>query len=161
MEKLKILKTKNLKEFLKTHHLLQEVFPYLSRKISFSYLKERIKGKEGIFLRAKLKNKLVGFSIWWEEGQNTAYLWWLVVLPKYQRNGFGETILKETLLEMKRRGIEKVWAKIKNDNFAILALLSKFHFYIKGLNNEEGIFTVIVEKNLKEDKKAFAKRLIC
>lgn len=149
-KKLKISKTKNLKEFLKFHYILKEIFPDLSEKILLPYLKERIREKEGMFLRAKLENELIGFSIWWKESKDLAYIWWLVILPQYQRNGFGEIILRETLKDIERKGIEKVWAKIKNDNFPILSLLSKFQFYIKGLSNEDGIFTVIVEKKLKE-----------
>lgn len=148
-QKLKFLKTKNLKEFLKIHFILKKIFPDLSKKVSLRYLKERLREKEGMFLKAKLKNNLVGFSIWWEEPQNTAYIWWLVVLPEYQKNGFGGMILGETLKEIEKRGIKRVWAKIKNDNFAILSLVSKFHFYIKGLTNEDGLLTVIVEKKLK------------
>lgn len=151
MEKLKIKKFKNLNRIVVFRSILKKLFPELKEKLKKEYLKEKIKGKEGMFLEAQIQNEIIGFSLWFKETQDLAYLWWLLVLPKWQNNGYGKIILRETLNEIQKKGFKRVWAKIKNDNFAILSLLAKFHFCIKGLSQENGIFTVIVEKDLQKE----------
>lgn len=150
MGEIKIKKISNLGKILKLKAVLEKSFPYLKEKIRKNYLVSKIEGKEGEIIEAIFKGKTIGFSAWLKESSKIAYIWWLVVLPEFQGNNFGKILLRETLEELKEKGFEKVWAKIKNDNFTTISLIMKFHFYIKGVSNEDGIFTVIVEKNLKE-----------
>lgn len=147
--KIKFLKTKNLKEILKLQPILKKTFPDLQEKTKISYLKEKIAKKKGEILKMLVEKKLAGFSVWFAEDKKLAYIWWLVILPEWQRNSLGKKLLKVTLEEIKNHGFKKVWAKVKTDNFPTLVLLAKFHFYITGLRNENGIFTIIAEKEFR------------
>ncbi len=146
---IKFIKTKNLGEILRLQPILRKTFSDLREKTKISYLKERISKKKGMVLKMLIEGKLAGFSVWFGEEKKSAYIWWLVILPKWQKNGFGKKLLKMTLKEIKNMGFKRVWAKVKNDNFATLGLLAKFHFSITGLKEENGVFTLIAEKNFK------------
>lgn len=148
LKNFKILKSQNLEEFLNYFPILSFSFPYLKEKIKEEYLSTRIKGKKGMILKGIDRGKEVGFLVWLEENPKVAYIWWLVVLPEYRGNGIGKLLMEEALKEIENQGYQKVWAKVKNDNFSTLALCLKFQFYIKGITNEDNVLTVILEKNL-------------
>lgn len=120
--------------------------------MSRKYFEEKIKVALGMIIKAMIKKKVVGFLIWLKENPKVAYIWWLVVLPKWQKRGIGEKLLEVALKEIQKRNFQKVWAKIKNDNFPALFLSLKFHFYIKGISNEDGVMTILVEKDLTKNK---------
>jgi ribosomal protein S18 acetylase RimI-like enzyme len=146
--KIKIIKSKNLNEVLKYHGMIVSSLPFLKKKVTKNYLKNKIRGKEGEIIKAIFRKKFLGFLIWLKESETVAYIWWLIVSKKYRRNRIGSKLMKEALKELKKRGFKKVWAKIKNDNFSALVLALKFHFFIEGISNENRVFTVIVAKNL-------------
>lgn len=145
---IKILKSQDLKEVLNHFPILFFSFPYLKEKIKEEYLLSRIGGKKGMILKAVENGKEIGFLVWLEEDSKVAYIWWLVVLPEYRGNGIGKLLMEEALNEMKKQGYQKVWAKVKNDNYSTLALCLKLQFYIKGISNEDNVLTVILEKKL-------------
>jgi len=147
-EKIKIVKSENLNEILELREMIVSCLPNLKKKTTKVYLENKIKNKEGEIIKAILGKKVLGFLAWLKETENTAYIWWLIVDKKYQRNHLGTKLMKEALKELRKKGFKKVWAKIKNDNFSALSLALKFHFFIEGISNEDQIFTVIVAKNL-------------
>jgi ribosomal protein S18 acetylase RimI-like enzyme len=147
-EKVKIIKNENLNEVLRYRRMIVSSLPILKKKATKTYLKNKIRGKEGGIIKAVLGKKVLGFLAWLKESETTAYIWWLIVNKKYRRNQIGSKLMQEALKELKKRGFKKVWAKIKNDNFSALVLTLKFHFFIEGISNEDGVFTVIVAKNL-------------
>ncbi len=149
-EKIKIVKSENLNEILDLKKTIISCLPNLKKKTTKTYLKNKIKNKEGGIIKAVFRKKVLGFLAWLKETETTAYIWWLVVKKKYQRNHLGSKLMKEALKELTKRGFKKVWAKIKNDNFSALSLALKFHFFIEGISNEDQIFTVIVAKNLSK-----------
>jgi ribosomal protein S18 acetylase RimI-like enzyme len=149
-KKIKIIKSENLNEILNLRKMIVSCLPNLKKKATKAYLKNKIKNKEGGIIKAVLKKKVLGFLAWLKESESTAYIWWLIVEKKYQRNHLGSKLMREALKEFKKRGFKKVWAKIKNDNFSALSLVIKFHFFIEGISNEDQIFTVIVAKNLSK-----------
>jgi ribosomal protein S18 acetylase RimI-like enzyme len=124
----------------------------LQKKLTKNYFEEKIKIPFGMILRAVQKGKTLGFVVWLQENSKVAYIWWLIVLPQWQNKGIGKRLFKAALKEIQKRNYQRVWAKIKNDNFATLSLVLKFQFYIKGISNEDGILTILVEKDLTEEK---------
>jgi len=149
-KKVKIIKSENLNEVLKYHRMIVSSLPILRKKVTKTYLENRIKGKEGGIIKAVLGKRELGFLTWLKENESTAYIWWIIVNKNYRGNGLGSKLMRETLKELTNRGFKKVWAKIKNDNFAALTLFFKFQFYIEGFSNEDEIFTVFVAKNLSK-----------
>mgnify|MGYP003880632535 CR=1 FL=1 len=145
---IKIIKTEKLDEVLNFRSMLASCLPSLKKKTTKKYLKNRIRGKEEGMIKAVLGKKVLGFLTWLKESKAVAYIRWLVVDKKYQRNQVGSRLMEEAIKELTKRGFKKVWAKIKNDNFRALALAVKFHFVIEGIWKEDRFFTVIVAKNL-------------
>jgi ribosomal protein S18 acetylase RimI-like enzyme len=156
-KKVKIIKSENLDEVLKYRRMIVSSLPILKKKVTKTYLKNRIKGREGEIIKAVLRKKEVGFLTWLKENESTAYIWWIIVNKNYRGNGLGSKLMREALKELTKRGFKKVWAKIKNDNFAALSLFFKFQFYIEGFSNEDGIFTVFVVKNLSKRRVELSK----
>ena len=144
------IRRSDLSEIVKFEEWLKKSLPYLSKKITEDYLKKRIeKVGRGKLIEVVSKRSTVGFIAWFEETSEKAYLWLLLVSPRYRNLGIGGHLLDIALEEIKRNGYQRVWAKVKNDNRAVLSLLLKRDFFIKGLVNEEGLSTVLVEKTLE------------
>lgn len=104
----KFIKTKNLGEILRFQPILRKTFSDLREKTKISYLKERISKMKGMVLKMLIERKLAGFSVWFGEEKKSTYIWWLVILPKWQKNGFGKKLLKMTLKEIKNMGFKRV-----------------------------------------------------
>jgi ribosomal protein S18 acetylase RimI-like enzyme len=148
LKKVKFVKSDNLKEILSLRNLLISNIPkYLRKKATKKYLEKRIKNKKGFIIKLILKNKVIGFQIWFEKNK-VAYLWWGVIDKKYQGNHLGFKLIKRTLNDIKKRKIKRIWTKIKNDNFIALRLFLKFHFSIQKVYKENGISITILEKKL-------------
>jgi len=152
MREVEIIKSDHLNEILALRKILSFNFPNLKKKTTKIYLLNKIRDKKGYLIKAISQNKIVGFLAWLKESSKTAYIWWLVVDKKFQKNNIGSKLMKEALKDIQREGIKRVWAKIKNDNFSALALVAKFQFFVEGITNEDGIFTVVVAKNLPQAK---------
>jgi ribosomal protein S18 acetylase RimI-like enzyme len=152
MREVEIIKSDHLNEILALRKTLSFNFPNLKKKTTKIYLLNKIRDKKGYLIKAISQNKIVGFLAWLKESSKTAYIWWLVVDKKFQKNNIGSKLMKEALKDIQREGIKRVWAKIKNDNFSALALVAKFQFFVEGITNEDGIFTVVVAKNLPQAK---------
>lgn len=64
----------------------------------------------------------------------------VVVADKYQGKGCGKRMVKHLLRMAKRRGVEKVWLSVHQDNFKAFNLYRSLGFTVEGLFKDEERF---------------------
>lgn len=144
------IKRSNLLKVLRFEKWLKSYLPELKSKLSRDYLLHKIKkAPAGEVIEISLDKKIVGFLAWLEEIDGSAYLWLMVVLPSFRKNGIGSLLIDLALEEIEKR-YNRIWAKVKNDNQTMLAILLKRGFIIKGLVTENGLPVVFLEKEIKK-----------
>ena len=125
-------------------------------KLSFNHfyeplqLSERLKDRKSWIRLAKDKNKIVGFGIWYEEGDKTIYCWLGAIRPDY-RNSMASKFMILQMQELISLGYEKFRLKTHEGHPEIIKTITKRDFKeVKREHNhwKDGKTAIFFEYNL-------------
>ena len=72
-----------------------------------------------LFFVALLKNKVIGSIMAGYDGHR-GWLYYLAVLPEYQKKGYGKKLVKKAFTELRKLGCLKVNLQVRKDNTSIV-----------------------------------------
>ena len=137
------LALENLSDFKATVSLDKESFPFpWPEEEWFYFFKSRCLSTYIVLIKDSFTSKLVGFCLWdMNNVDSFAHLLKILISPSLRVQGFGETLLNQSLSYLKELGIRHFYLEvsIKNDSAISLYEKSGFkkihekkHFYSNG-----------------------------
>jgi len=82
-------------------------------------IQKKIDVQPELFFVALLKNKLIGSVMAGYDGHR-GWLYYLAVLPEYQKKGYGKKLVKKAVNELRKLGCLKVNLQVRTDNTSIV-----------------------------------------
>lgn len=102
---------------------------------AFRYHIQRQKNLLLVAKTAEPRSQLVAYILVFLH-KHSARIYSLAVSPKYQNCGIGSTLLKNSIEEIKKKGIRKISLELRGDNTSALKLYKSLGFKISGRRSD-------------------------
>lgn len=99
---------------------------------------EKVGNKDSLLLVAYIDNQPAGYSISYEAGEKTMYLWMSGVIPKFRQSGVYDALFNYKKQIAIERGYKKLSIKTENSNRRMLKIIIDKGFNVVGVTNVHG-----------------------